>query len=83
MPVAQDPQALAALAQAVAAHAPTGLAALGVAVPALGSLVLGLAMAAFRWMPPRRSRSPAWTRTSRPNCGAATGRPRTAPPERG
>jgi len=48
MPVVQDPSALAALAQAVAAHPPAVLAALGVAVPALGSLVLGLAMAAFR-----------------------------------
>jgi chaperone required for assembly of F1-ATPase len=48
MPVAQDPSALAALAQAVAVQAPPALAALGVAVPALGSLVLGLAMAAFR-----------------------------------
>lgn len=48
MPVAQDPAALAALARAVAAQAPPALAALGVAVPALGSLVLGLAMAAFR-----------------------------------
>ena len=45
--IAQDPPALAALAQAVAAHTPPVLAALGVAVPALGSLVLGLAMAAF------------------------------------
>ena len=45
MHVAQDPAAIARLAQAVAAcDAPT-LAALGVAVPALGSLVLGLAMA--------------------------------------
>jgi chaperone required for assembly of F1-ATPase len=43
--VAQDPAALAALAQAVAAHDAGGLAGLGVAVPALGSLVLGLAMA--------------------------------------
>ena len=48
MHVAQDPPALAALAQAVAAQTPPALAALGVAVPALGSLVLGLAMAAFR-----------------------------------
>jgi chaperone required for assembly of F1-ATPase len=46
MHVVQDPQALAALAGAVAAQAPAALAALGVAVPALGSLVLGLAMAA-------------------------------------
>ncbi|MGG5809949.1 ATP12 family chaperone protein [Falsiroseomonas sp. CW058] len=46
MPVAQDPQALRALAHAVAAHPPLELAALGVAVPALGSVVLGLALAA-------------------------------------
>jgi chaperone required for assembly of F1-ATPase len=45
MPVAQDPAALAALSRAVAAHPPLELAALGVAVPALGSLVLGLALA--------------------------------------
>lgn len=48
MPVPQDTQALAALAQAVAGHPPMALAALGVAVPALGSLVLGLALARFR-----------------------------------
>ncbi len=48
MPVAQEPQALAALARAVAAHPPLELAALGIAVPALGSLVLGLALAAGR-----------------------------------
>jgi chaperone required for assembly of F1-ATPase len=48
MHVTQEPQALAALAQAVAAHSPSALAALGVAVPALGSLVLGLALAAGR-----------------------------------
>ena len=48
MPVAQDSQALAALAQAVAAQPTPALAALGVAVPALGSVVLGLAMAASR-----------------------------------
>ncbi len=45
MPVAQDPQALSALSRAVAGHPPLELAALGVAVPALGSLVLGLALA--------------------------------------
>jgi chaperone required for assembly of F1-ATPase len=44
MPVAQPPEALAALHRAVAAHSTLGLAALGVAVPALGSLVLGLAV---------------------------------------
>jgi chaperone required for assembly of F1-ATPase len=43
--VAQSPRALAALARAVAAQPPLALAALGVAVPALGSLVLGLALA--------------------------------------
>jgi chaperone required for assembly of F1-ATPase len=43
--VAQDPAALAALARQVAAQTPLALAALGVAVPALGSLVLGLALA--------------------------------------
>jgi chaperone required for assembly of F1-ATPase len=47
MHIVQDPQAVAALARVVAAQAPAALAALGVAVPALGSLVLGLAMAAF------------------------------------
>jgi chaperone required for assembly of F1-ATPase len=36
------------LARAVAGQTPPVLAALGVAVPALGSLVLGLAMAALR-----------------------------------
>jgi chaperone required for assembly of F1-ATPase len=48
MHVTQEPQALAALARAVAACSPPALAALGVAVPALGSLVLGLALAAGR-----------------------------------
>lgn len=43
--VAQEPKALAALAAAVATHSPHALAALGLAVPALGSLVLGLALA--------------------------------------
>ena len=43
--VAQEPTALAALARAVAAQDAWGLAALGVLVPALGSLVLGLAVA--------------------------------------
>jgi chaperone required for assembly of F1-ATPase len=41
----QDPAALAALAAAVATQTPLKLAALGVAVPSLGSLVLGLALA--------------------------------------
>lgn len=44
MPVAQDPDALAALRRAVAALPPLELTALGVLVPALGSLVLGLAV---------------------------------------
>ncbi len=44
MPVAQEPQALAALRHAVAMLSPIELAALGVLVPALGSLVLGLAV---------------------------------------
>lgn len=44
MPAAQPPTTLAALESAVAAHPPLGLAALGVLVPALGSLVLGLAV---------------------------------------
>jgi chaperone required for assembly of F1-ATPase len=43
--VAQDPAALVALTEALAAHDVPSLAALGIAVPALGSLVLGLAMA--------------------------------------
>ncbi len=43
--VAQEPEALATLAAAVAAESVPVLAALGVAVPALGSVVLGLAMA--------------------------------------
>lgn len=46
MPVTQDAAALEALARATAAHPPLELAAFGVAVPALGSLVLGLALAA-------------------------------------
>lgn len=48
MPVAQPPEALAALRRAVARHAPAELAALGVAVPALGSLALALALSAGR-----------------------------------
>lgn len=43
--VAQSPAALAALRAALARENPFSLAALGVAVPALGSLVLGLALA--------------------------------------
>jgi chaperone required for assembly of F1-ATPase len=48
MPVTQDAQVLGAIARALAAHPPLILAALGVAVPALGSAVLGLALAAGR-----------------------------------
>lgn len=48
MPVAQPAASLAALRQAVAAHGVEELAALGLAVPALGSLVLGLALSAGR-----------------------------------
>lgn len=51
MPVAQDPAALAALRRAVAAHGAFDLAALGVLVPVLGSLVLGLAVARGRLSP--------------------------------
>lgn len=46
--IPQESHALAALAGAVEAVDPFTLAALGVAVPALGSLVLGLALAAGR-----------------------------------
>lgn len=45
VPVAQPREAVAALAAAVSAHDPWGLGALSVLVPALGSLVLGLAVA--------------------------------------
>jgi chaperone required for assembly of F1-ATPase len=48
MHVAQPAEALRALHHAVAAYDALGLAGLGVAVPALGSLVLGLALAAGR-----------------------------------
>lgn len=48
MPVPQPEPSLAALRAAVAAHAAEELAALGLAVPALGSLVLGLALSAGR-----------------------------------
>lgn len=51
MPVAQAPQSLSALSRALAAHPPVALAALGVAIPALGSLVLGLALAEGRLAP--------------------------------
>ena len=46
--VAQPPESLRALHRAVAAHSPFGLSALGIAVPALGSLALGLALSAGR-----------------------------------
>ncbi len=45
MPIAQPDQAVRALHRAVATHPPLILSALGVAVPAMGSLVLGLALA--------------------------------------
>jgi chaperone required for assembly of F1-ATPase len=48
VPVAQPPATLAALRSALARRRPFALAALGVAVPALGSLVLGLALAERR-----------------------------------
>ncbi|KAA2214392.1 ATP12 family chaperone protein [Teichococcus oryzae] len=48
MPVAQDAGSVAALHRAVAALPPLELAALGVAVPALGSVVLGLALSGGR-----------------------------------
>lgn len=48
VPVEQPAAALAALRAALARRTPVGLAALGVAVPALGSLVLGLALAERR-----------------------------------
>jgi chaperone required for assembly of F1-ATPase len=44
-PIRQPPDSVAALRRAVAALAVEVLAALGIAVPALGSLVLGLALA--------------------------------------
>lgn len=46
--VPQDPASLAALAARLATYGHLELAALGVAIPALGSLVLGLAMASGR-----------------------------------
>ncbi|WBV42499.1 ATP12 family chaperone protein [Pseudoroseomonas cervicalis] len=48
MPVAQPPESLAALRRALAGRNALELAALGVAIPALGSLVLGLALAEGR-----------------------------------
>jgi chaperone required for assembly of F1-ATPase len=44
MPVRQSPEAMAAAHRAVAEASPVELSALGVLVPALGSLVLGLAV---------------------------------------
>ncbi|MBE9606739.1 chaperone, ATP12 [Acetobacteraceae bacterium H6797] len=44
LPISQPPASLAALEAAVAKHNAGELAALGLAVPALGSLVLGLAL---------------------------------------
>ena len=46
--VKQDPSSIEALGRAVAAVGPWALAGLGVAVPALGSLVLGLALSESR-----------------------------------
>jgi chaperone required for assembly of F1-ATPase len=46
--VAQSPDSLRSLHAAVAAHSAFGLSALGIAVPAMGSLVLGLALSAGR-----------------------------------
>lgn len=46
--VAQSPDSLRALHAAVATHSPFGLSALGIAVPAMGSVVLGLALSAGR-----------------------------------
>lgn len=51
MPVPQSPGSLLALRAAVATHGAEELAALGLAVPALGSLVLGLALSAGRLAP--------------------------------
>jgi chaperone required for assembly of F1-ATPase len=51
MPFAQTPHALARLHEAVAACTPCRLAGLGIIVPALGSLVLGLALAEGRLEP--------------------------------
>jgi chaperone required for assembly of F1-ATPase len=48
MPVPQDAAVLGTLRRAVAAHGAVSLAALGALVPALGSLVLGLAIARER-----------------------------------
>ncbi|MBW6398154.1 chaperone, ATP12 [Roseomonas sp. HJA6] len=48
MPVAQPAKSLKALERAIAVHEVEELAALGLAVPALGSLVLGLALSAGR-----------------------------------
>ena len=50
-PIRQHRDSIAALRRAVAAHDPLGLAGLGIAVPALGSLVLGLALAEGRLDP--------------------------------
>jgi len=57
MPLAQDPAALAALRAAVAAAPVPALAALGLAVPALGSLVLGLAVIRGRLTPAEAARA--------------------------
>ncbi|HJS84863.1 MAG TPA: ATP12 family protein [Acetobacteraceae bacterium] len=52
-PIRQHRDSIAALREAVAAYDAYGLAALGIAVPALGSLVLGLALAEARLDPVR------------------------------
>ncbi len=53
-PIKQHRDSIAALRDAVAGYDPYGLAALGIAVPALGSLVLGLALAEA-WLDPVRA----------------------------
>ncbi len=50
-PIRQHRGSIAALRRAVSSHDPHGLAGLGLAVPALGSLVLGLALAEGRLDP--------------------------------
>ncbi len=73
MHVAQDRRRWPPWPHAVAAQPPLALAALGVAVPALGSLVLGLALAeGVLRCGGRRTRLPRSTRHSRKSCGART-----------
>ena len=77
--IAQSRHSLNALHAAVAALDPLALAGLGILVPSLGSLVLGLAVADGR---ARSGTSPRilapWTNCSRPNCGARKPMPRDA-----